>query len=1165
MIDTLYLSPLLFPRHPYHALLKDLNGEVLFDYRVVLHFAPGEGASGTVADIAAPYGGNITLPLNGFTAPSGKSFAGWLVQGQIYDPGDPVAVTAERFPEDEATATPVWIEANSDWQLMQARFDYKYAKTVKLTRDVVAGENDENLVLSNANATIDLNGYAINRNLSSPSSSGSVMVIYDGASLTLLDSSAGGTGRITGGDTTGIGGGIVNFGTLNMYGGTITGNHSVQSGGGLVSGHYIQGGLSSEAVLHMYGGAITGNVSDSQAGGVFSYINGDGRFWVSGDVKIADNYVKEGTNRKASNLLLYSDSTLVQFDGSLSEDARIGVTLHQSRTTRTITSGMGDNATTDNLTADVPGEGVRLNANGEAETGTHADIMFTCEDNRFIIPLWAGDELAMPENSFDVPEGKAFLCWRMNDGSLYEAGQTYVGTTNAIAWPVWVDADSTPWARLQQAIDAGDQVIIRLKEDVTAQPGDAPLTVAAGKDIVIDLYGHILDRGMNEAAGGGSAFSVSGKLTLKDTSTDQTGAVTGAKNTENGGAIYNAGTVVIEGGRIAGNLASEGGAVFNASGATLNITGGTFSGNGATLSGGAFANHGTMLFSGGAITGNSASDHGAGIWTDGVLNFTGGTVTGNSNATGNGGGIYFAGGTLNVSGTPVVTDNAPDDIHLLPGEKLTVSGPLDAEARLAVNPEELPSGDSPLVITSGFSGKGALTNFACNAPGIGVKRSAEGEVELSSVVVIHFVGGEDAVGEMEDMTLQMGDACTLLECGFVSIDRKQFAGWRFNGLTKVYLSGDAVAVDSTDILDQQATVTALWADSAWGALQVRINGGNGKTFVLEDNLSAGPTDEALYIPTGCDITIDLNGNYLDRNNRSGETSVRGGAIFVDGTLTLLDSSLGQTGAITGGNARNGGGVCINENATFNMYGGTLQQNYADGDGGGVYVGNNATFNLFGGTITRNASAYSGGGLYAFTNGSKVNVSGTVIIEDNTGFRGESSNARIWDLDNRFNVIGPLSEDSRIGLHVVDDPAVRTLSRLRIDINGKATMKNFFVDGGYALVKTEGGKLTITHPDSLLAPDMVLPRALTAIDDGAFEGIYADVIRVPEGCGAIGAEAFKDNTSLMQIYLPANCAIDDTAFDGCSGVWFIAPAGGSTEAWADIYLKNHPGAFFPVDD
>ena len=95
--------------------------------------------------------------------------------------------------------------------------------------------------------------------------------------------------------------------------------------------------------------------------------------------------------------------------------------------------------------------------------------------------------------------------------------------------------------------------------------------------------------------------------------------------------------------------------------------------------------------------------------------------------------------------------------------------------------------------------------------------------------------------------------------------------------------------------------------------------------------------------------------------------------------------------------------------------------------------------------------------------------------------------------------------------------------------------------------------------------MVLPRALTAIDDGAFEGIYADVIRVPEGCGAIGAEAFKDNTSLMQIYLPANCAIDDTAFDGCSGVWFIAPAGGSTEAWADIYLKNHPGAFFPVDD
>lgn len=175
-------------------------------------------------------------------------------------------------------------------------------------------------------------------------------------------------------------------------------------------------------------------------------------------------------------------------------------------------------------------------------------------------------------------------------------------------------------------------------------------------------------------------------------------------------------------------------------------------------------------------------------------------------------------------------------------------------------------------------------------------------MELNSVIVIHFNGGENTEGEMEDLTLSMGDIFTLPECGFVSTDRKQFAGWRFEGLTRVYEPGDQVAVDSTEILDQEATVNALWADSAWGVFQTRIIGGNGQTFVLQDNLVAGPTDVALNIPKGYDITIDLNGNYIDRNNRSGETSDQGSAIIIDGTLTLLDSSLGQTGTITGGSS-----------------------------------------------------------------------------------------------------------------------------------------------------------------------------------------------------------------------------------------------------------------------
>ena len=50
--------------------------------------------------------------------------------------------------------------------------------------------------------------------------------------------------------------------------------------------------------------------------------------------------------------------------------------------------------------------------------------------------------------------------------------------------------------------------------------------------------------------------------------------------------------------------------------------------------------------------------NGAGIWTNGFLTVNGGTITDNSSRTGNGGGIYYSSGTLNLSGSPVITGNS---------------------------------------------------------------------------------------------------------------------------------------------------------------------------------------------------------------------------------------------------------------------------------------------------------------------------------------------------------------------------------------------------------------------------------------------------------------------------------------------------------------------------
>ena len=56
--------------------------------------------------------------------------------------------------------------------------------------------------------TVDLNGHTINRNQTTPVNDGSVFVVLDGNELKITDSSGTNNGTITGGNTTGNGGGI---------------------------------------------------------------------------------------------------------------------------------------------------------------------------------------------------------------------------------------------------------------------------------------------------------------------------------------------------------------------------------------------------------------------------------------------------------------------------------------------------------------------------------------------------------------------------------------------------------------------------------------------------------------------------------------------------------------------------------------------------------------------------------------------------------------------------------------------------------------------------------------------------------------------------------------------------------------------------------------------
>ena len=71
--------------------------------QATVSFSPGEG-SGTMSEQRLNVGSNYQLPANGFTAPNGKEFKAWLVNGVEYAPGASIPVNAD------TTITALWKE-----------------------------------------------------------------------------------------------------------------------------------------------------------------------------------------------------------------------------------------------------------------------------------------------------------------------------------------------------------------------------------------------------------------------------------------------------------------------------------------------------------------------------------------------------------------------------------------------------------------------------------------------------------------------------------------------------------------------------------------------------------------------------------------------------------------------------------------------------------------------------------------------------------------------------------------------------------------------------------------------------------------------------------------------------------------------------------------------
>ena len=296
--------------------------------------------------------------------------------------------------------------------------------------------------------------------------------------------------------------------------------------------------------------------------------------------------------------------------------------------------------------------------------------------------------------------------------------------------PFLVSADTDPstpgsFTELQQLIDSTSPANIALDKDYVALPGEGSLKITHGASI--DLRGHTIDRNLSSAESDGHVFFVSGdptdpdisgnspnkyQLVITDSSADKTGKITGGY-AENGGGIYceYPAKISLMGVTITGNHAtSKGGGIYLDKSVTYStILGITLTNNTASYGGGLYTGSHSMEIkqygttTGTVISGNTA-EYGGGIYNAGFIKFYEAvSITGNS-ATVHGGGIYQHDETENNFGgievreSLIIKDNTGDNVYLCSGEKISIGGNFNDDARIGVNTED----PVPVVVTSGF-------------------------------------------------------------------------------------------------------------------------------------------------------------------------------------------------------------------------------------------------------------------------------------------------------------------------------------------------------------------------------------------------------------------------------------------------------------------------------
>ena len=781
------------------------------------------------------------------------------------------------------------------------------------------------IIPSTKKITIQLNGGTLDRNLGIAKSDGSGCVIQNNGELTIRNST--GVGVITGGKNDN-GGGIVNTGTLKIYGGGITGNTATGNGGAIYTSgtgtvNITAGSISNNtagvnggAICHTGSGTLTignGTFEENRAtgngGGI--YHDSSSSMTMSGGTFSNNTSANGGGIYNAQGIFNFNKGTIwfntaTGNGGGVYNVASFSVTGGRIGSQNTAVNGGGIyNAATGILS--VSGGQIEENTASANGGGIYADGTFNLSGN----PTITNNTKSSAANNIYIPDGKKInIVGNLTGGNsnigvsmesttgIFTSGLgTYTGSyqkfksdvspyeTDEVGSEAIIE---TPWKALKYKLATSGTYTLGKNYSPNAGIDDnVQIIVPNGINVTLNLAGYNIDRKLTSATTNGYVIQIEngGELTINGT----TGTIKGGYNEGNGGGILNSGTLNIQGGTITGNRVSSG-------------------------------------------------NNGAGIYNNGDL-----TMQGAPYISAN----YVDAGTTN-----------PNNVYLTTAHHIiTISDALSNTTPIGITMQ------TRGVFTSGLNSATGYQKFSSDNTTFETGNNAnEAQIQTPWEGLQTLLNAGGTVTLTKNYTALDSDIGLVISSGSVNLNLGTYTIDR--ALASAQSNGYVVKVNSG------ANLTI----SGSGTIRGGNTTGNGGGILNEGTLTVtGGTITNSSAADGGGIyssgMLTLSGGTLTENTASGN----GAGVYNSGVGSSITG-----GSITSNTAAgSGGGIYLDDIGTLSIHGGTITNNTATTNGGGIYH-NGTTLSLQGNpTIRTNYQGTSTLNNIYFPTGKLINISGTI--------------------------------------------------------------------------------------------------------------------------------------------------------------------------------------------